>query len=316
MSWSIDLPLLGGGGEAVDFARTINSHGVASLPPAAVGDDVIEVTLATSSRPYMVTVRPIAPDVAVIEGASPIPARRVCDEIQARVAHLLRLDEDLSEFYALIENDVDLSWATAGAGRMMRSGTVFEDLVKTICTTNCSWSATVRMVTHLVEHLGEPAADAPTAGARGRTFPTPAAMAEADDAFYREVVRTGYRGAYLRELAVRVASGELDLEWVGRVGSSEVGDDELEARLLELPGVGPYAAAHLMLMLGRYSRLILDSWTRPTFLRIAGMRRARDSTIQRRFRRYGRYAGLAFWLYLTRGWLAPAPVSRQIGPAG
>ena len=308
MSWSIDLPLLGGGGEAVDFARTIHSHGVASLPPAAVDDDVLEVTLPTWSRPYMVTVRPTAPDLAVIEGAGRIPARRVCDEIAGRVAHLLRLDEDLSEFYALVEGDGELSWATAGAGRMMRSGTVFEDLVKTICTTNCSWSATVRMVTRLVEHLGEPAAGAPPSGPRGRTFPTPAVMAAADDTFYREVVRAGYRGAYLRDLAARVASGELDLEWLGRADSSQLGDDELEVRLLALPGVGPYAAAHLMLMLGRYSRLILDSWTRPTFVRIAGMRRAKDSTIERRFRRYGRYAGLAFWLYLTRGWLAPASV--------
>src|SRR3972149_1782826 len=27
------------------------------------------------------------------------------------------------------------------------------------------------------------------------------------------------------------------------------------------PGVGPYAAAHIMMTLGRYHRLILDSWT-------------------------------------------------------
>ena len=65
-----------------------------------------------------------------------------------------------------------------------------------------------------------------------------------------------------------------------------------------------YAAAHVMLMLGRYSRLILDSWTRPTYLRVAGKRSASDNAIKRRFRRYGRYAGLAFWLYITRDWVA------------
>jgi hypothetical protein len=64
-----------------------------------------------------------------------------------------------------------------------------------------------------------------------------------------------------------------------------------------------------MMLLGRYSRLILDSWTRPKYLRVSGSRRAKDSTIERRFRRYGGYAGLAFWLYLTRDWVAEAPLA-------
>jgi 3-methyladenine DNA glycosylase/8-oxoguanine DNA glycosylase len=81
-------------------------------------------------------------------------------------------------------------------------------------------------------------------------------------------------------------------------------DDQLAAELLALPGVGPYAAAHIMMLLGRYSRLILDSWTRPKYLRVSGAKTAKDSTIERRFRRYGPYAGLAFWLYLTRDWVA------------
>ena len=77
------------------------------------------------------------------------------------------------------------------------------------------------------------------------------------------------------------------------------------ARLLALPGVGPYAAAHVMLTsLGRYSRLVLDSWTRPTYGKLSGARSAlKDATIERRFKRYGEWAGLAFWLYLTRSWV-------------
>jgi 3-methyladenine DNA glycosylase/8-oxoguanine DNA glycosylase len=69
-----------------------------------------------------------------------------------------------------------------------------------------------------------------------------------------------------------------------------------------LPGIGPYAAAHVMMMLGRYSRLILDSWTRPKYARLIG-RSATDPEIVERFSGYGPYAGLAFWLYLTRGWI-------------
>jgi N-glycosylase/DNA lyase len=206
---------------------------------------------------------------------------------------MLRLDDDLSAFYVLARDDPDLSWAVEGSGRMMRSPTVFEDVVKTICTTNCTWSATVRMTTALVDQLGEQAPDG------RRSFPEPAAMADADEAFYRDVVRAGYRGAYLRSLAVSVADDILDLE---ALNDPELIDDEVAARLSALPGCGPYATAHMMMLLGRYSRLILDSWTRPTYARLNG-RKAADRTIQRRFRRYGEYAGLAFWLYLTRDWV-------------
>jgi len=50
------------------------------------------------------------------------------------VRRILNLDEDLSQFYALVADDPDPSWAAAGAGRMLRTPTVFEAAVKTICT--------------------------------------------------------------------------------------------------------------------------------------------------------------------------------------
>ena len=152
-------------------------------------------------------------------------------------------------------------------------------------------------MTHaLVDNLG---IEAPGGG---RTFPTAVAMAGADEWFYREVVRAGYRGPYLKMLATDVAEGTLDLEELNDPG---LPDDEAAARLLALPGVGPYAAAHVMLTsLGRYSRLVLDSWTRPTYRKLSGAKSVlKDATIERRFKRYGDWAGLAFWLYLTRGWV-------------
>jgi N-glycosylase/DNA lyase len=125
-------------------------------------------------------------------------------------------------------------------------------------------------------------------------------MAAAPEAFYRDVVRAGYRGPYLRRLAAAVADGSLALECLRDPG---LPDREVERRLLALGGVGPYAAAHIMLTsLGRDRYLILDSWTRPTYARLSG-RPADDASIRRRFRRYGEQAGLAFWLFVTRDWV-------------
>ena len=297
-AWSAELELVGAGGEAVDLWRTLTSHGVAHLPPNRLDEDgrALETTVAPPRRRAR-TIR--------ISGGRPGFARVESMDIGAgdgvRLAdaarHMLRLDADLSGLYEAAREDPELSWVAAGAGRMLRSPTVFEDVVKTICTTNCAWSATVRMVTALVEELGARAPDG------RRAFPTARAMAGVDEAFYKDVVRAGYRGPYLRSLATDVASGGLDLE---ALADPELPDEEVAARLLALPGCGPYATAHMMMLLGRYSHLILDSWTRPTYARLHG-RKASDKTIERRFRRYGDYAGLAFWLFLTRDWVEERP---------
>jgi 3-methyladenine DNA glycosylase/8-oxoguanine DNA glycosylase len=252
------------------------------------------VTLPVARGARTVRVVPGRKGHARVELLGPGLGERGRSQLLAQLRHMFRLDEDLSPFYAVARDDADLAWAAVGAGRMLRSATVLEDVVKTICTTNCAWGGTVRMVTALVDELGTAA---PTGA---HAFPSPTQMAEADDSFYRDVARAGYRGAYLRTLASSVASGDLDLE---ELNDRELPVEEIEERLLALPGVGPYAAAHVMLTsLGRYSRLVLDSWTRPTYAKLSG-RKASDKTIARRFKRYGDYAGLAFWLMLTRDWV-------------
>ena len=301
-----ELRLVGPAGEPVDLWRTIVSHGLADLPPMRVDDErrTLELTVPLSGRqPRIVVVGSGTAGHAAVSVAGRKPGAREAADLVERLRWILRLDADLSAFYALAATDADLAWAVNGSGRMIRSPSVFEEVVKTICTTNCAWSATERMVSALIEHLGEPAAGAAPAGPYGRAFPSASAMAASDEAFYRDVVRAGYRGRYLRELADEVAGGSLDLEALGHAAPAELPDDELERRLLLLPGVGPYAAAHVMLMLGRYSRLVLDSWTRPKYARIVG-RSATDATIVRRFRRYGGFAGLAFWLTVTRDWVS------------
>ncbi len=304
--WSIEFSLVGPAGERIDLWRTLISHGMTSLPPMSINTETrsLEVVLPNSGRrPRAVRIGSGRPGFGSISVMGRAPGRQAGERLVARVQHVLRLKEDLSGFYALASADPDLAWVTSGAGRLIRSETVFEDVIKTVCTTNCAWSATERMVRALCEHLGQPAPGAPASGWRGRTFPRPESMAEADESFYREVVRAGYRSPYLRTISQAVAEGSLDLEGLGRATPAELPDDEVYDRLLALPGVGPYAAAHIMLILGRYSRLVLDSWTRPKYARLLGRKTVGDKVIERRFRRYGRYAGLAFWMFVTRDWV-------------
>jgi 3-methyladenine DNA glycosylase/8-oxoguanine DNA glycosylase len=293
---TLEIQLVGAGGEPVDLRRTLGSHGVADLPPNRLDEEAwtLETTLPVDGRAHTLRVVEGSAGHARVELRDGRLGAKPRERLLAQVRHMLRLDEDLSRFYALVAADDELAWVTRGAGRMLRSPTVFEDVVKTVCTTNLAWGGTVRIVSALVNELG-------VEGRHGRAFPTPAAMAEATDEFYRDEARAGYRGPYLRAIAGAVADGSLDLEELD--GRSDLPDDEVATRLLALPGVGPYAAAHVMMLLGRYGRLILDSWTRPTYAKLAGRKTVADRTIERRFKRYKDFAGLAFWLYLTRDWV-------------
>lgn len=307
-AWRAEFPLVGPAGELVDLRRVFLSHGIASLPPMRLDEKTwtLEITVpltGVGARTLALAEAGPGHGLISVAGESVTPALAVA--VMAQVRHVLSLDLDLTAFYVVAADDPDLAWVVKGAGRMLRSPTVFEDVVKTICTTNTSWGGTTRMVNALVEHLGEKAPDAPATGPYGRAFPTAAAMAAAPVHFYKKVVGAGYRAGYLKALAADVAIGRVELESLARRSREELPDDEVSAQLQALPGVGPYAAAHIMLMLGRYDRLILDSWTRPKYARLLGKRRpVSDRTMTRRFRRYGPYAGLAFWLFLTRDWLA------------
>ena len=178
---------------------------------------------------------------------------------------------------------------------MLRSPTVFEDLVKTMCTTNCSWALTYKMVAGLVNELGRESHDG------RRSFPTPEAMASKTERFYRDVIRAGYRAPYFKELAERVASGALDVESWAR---SELETPDLRREMKTVKGVGDYAAENLLKLIGRYDCLALDSWVRGTFKRTRnGGRKTSDKKIERYYARFGEWRGLALLCDMTRDWL-------------
>ncbi len=136
----VPIHLIGPAGEPVSLRRTFLSHGIASLPPAHLDTTtwVLEVTLPVDGG-YPRTVQIAAAQAqAVVSVSGRLPSRRVMQHLVARVRHMLRLEEDLSAFYTLAMRDPALRWATKGGGRMMRGATVFEDVIKTICTTNCT----------------------------------------------------------------------------------------------------------------------------------------------------------------------------------
>ena len=237
---------------------------------------------------------PVAAQISEAEGKIKIEIaggkiNRKTEEVIVRDArHILRLDDDLNDFYNLIKVEKPLAWiAKDKAGRLLRSPTVFEDLIKTVCTTNCSWALTKKMVANLVEKLGDPAKNGKHA------FPTAERMASVSAEFYKDEIRAGYRASYFAELAETVASGKINPEtWL----TSDLPTAELKKEMKQIKGVGDYAAENLLKLVGRYDGLALDSWLRAQFYKKHnGGEICADKDIERFYERYGSWRGLAIW---------------------
>jgi 3-methyladenine DNA glycosylase/8-oxoguanine DNA glycosylase len=286
-----------------NFRRTVLSHGWCALLPFEFDQKnwtLVRVLDLQQAEPVAIEISPANRGIDVSTPRR--VGKKAAAAIEREVRHMFRLDDDLREFYQSVTADPDFAWvAHEGAGRLLRSPTVFEDLVKMICTTNCSWALTEKMVSGLVNELGRESADG------RKSFPTAAAMAEKSERFFRDRIRSGYRAPYFAELAQRVASGALNVEaWM----TSELPLDELIKEMKSVKGVGNYAAENLMKLIGRYDGLALDSWTRAQFARLHNKGRvASDKKISRFYSRFNSWRGLALWCDMTRDWLNPENIA-------
>jgi 3-methyladenine DNA glycosylase/8-oxoguanine DNA glycosylase len=281
------------------FKRTVRSHGWCALLPFEFDEGrwtlVRVLERGRSGQPLTVTIRGARGRLNV--SAPSGLGQRATEKVIRDVRHMLRLDERMDAFYSAVQDEPEFAWiAREGAGRLLRSPTVYEDLVKSLCTTNCSWALTQKMVTGLVRGLGRETGDG------RRSFPLPEAMAHAPETFYREEVRAGYRAPYLKELAELVAAGDVDVEsWL----RSDLPTEELRREMKRVKGVGDYAAENLLKLIGRYDCLALDSWVRAKFARTHGgaRRTSDDAKIARYYSRFQAWRGLALWCDMTRDWL-------------
>lgn len=279
-----------------DLRLCLFGHGWVALAPHRFDEDTktFSTVLLLGSAAVDAELRQTAPERLALRLVSARPLTANHKRLAKRhIAHMLRLDDDLGAFHAMCRGEPRLRWAARrGAGRLLRSATVFEDLMKLLFTTNTTWSGTEAMTKNLVAAAG---AVAPSGA---RAFPSAAACVR-DAAFYRDVVRTGYRADAAVQLATAFAEGRLDCGTFLREQSKE----ELWERLTSLHGFGPYAAGQAMRLLGHYEHLALDSWCRARLAAMAGRKKPpADRAIEKRYAKWAPYQGLALWLDLTAEW--------------
>jgi 3-methyladenine DNA glycosylase/8-oxoguanine DNA glycosylase len=268
------------------FDAVVRSHGWYDLPPFAYDRSAgsLETFVGSAGRAVRVRIE-IGKDGLDVSGNLGRGA------LAALARRILSLDLDLSGFAASVTGEERLARALArGGGRMLRAPTIFEDAVKVLFTTNCTWAATRGMVVRLVA----------LAGAESKAFPTSAEVARFSSSRIERDVRCGYRAPSLARFSRRVASGRLDLSrWEDPLRPAA----EIREEILEEHGFGPYAAEGILRILGRHDFLALDSWVRMKYRKLhPGPKKKTDTSIARRYARYGAHRGLAMWLELTEDW--------------
>lgn len=226
--------------------------------------------------------------VDIVAGGT--PGGRDRERMKAAVRWMFRLDEDFTPFQRRCRRTRGLSWvARLGLGAFLRNGDLFEEFVKVLLTTNVSWAGTRGMNANLLRHLGRPI---PGDG-NFRVFPGPEDIASVSEKYLRDKIKVGYRAPFLLEFAQAVAEGRVRLD--GFLDPNEPAG-VLADRLARLKGFGPYAVSALLMTLGRYDRLILDSWIRKKAAeRHFKSGKATDRSIERVYAPWGSWKTLACW---------------------
>ncbi|HSK87034.1 MAG TPA: hypothetical protein VK880_01670 [Anaerolineales bacterium] len=281
-----------------NFLSVVNSHGWRQLAPFSYDEvsSTLCYILRLSNGRVIELVLHDGKDGVAVETEKLNKTER--GEVAEKVTWMFGLDMDFSTFYAAARGEPKLAHAKKLArGRVLRSPTLFEDVIKTILTTNTLWGATKNMTLKLVNELGIALSGAAGADEAlvNKSFPTPEAIAASSPEFLKEKIRVGYRAPAIHQLAVRVASGAFDLEALKISGLPTL---ELRRELLTINGVGPYAAANLLLILGRSDFIPVDSWA----LKLVSHEWYRGKPItarevERRFEKWGEFKGLAFWFW-------------------
>ena len=297
-----------------NFRSVIQSHGWVQLAPCGYNEVTATFTYMDRLSTGRVVEYRISESADGITLQTPTLTKAEQAEAKEKVRWMFALDADFSSFYKIARKEPKLRHAeTHARGRVLRSPTLFEDVIKTILTTNTLWGATKRMTLNLINEFGEPfggGLDTLAASARysttvttktnetielKRAFPTPESIAASSPDVLREKVRVGYRAPAIHELATNVASGEFDLE---ALKTSTLPTLELRKELLKINGVGPYAAANLLLILGRSDFIPVDSWA----LKLVSHEWYRGEPVtakevEKRFEKWGEFKGFAYWFW-------------------
>ncbi|XP_048135976.1 uncharacterized protein LOC115726795 [Rhodamnia argentea] len=247
----------------------------------------------------------------------PLRLADLSSSVEEQVTRMLRLlerdEHNVNEFHKVHPEAKD-----KGFGRVFRSPSLFEDVVKSILLCNCQWKRTLEMAQALCALQLELS----TRGSKGKkrrrekdgalpipaetegkevdlgNFPSPKELANLEADYLQTECNLGYRSKYIVKLAREIEEGKR------KIDEYEGVQDAASCRILiqRISGVGPFVRASILMCLGFYDEVPWDSETIKLLKHVHARERCTKKTIKRDLKEiYDKYAPfqcLAYWLDL------------------
>lgn len=199
--------------------------------------------------------------------------------LRKQIKRMFMLDEDFSAFHDLCKKNPSLKYVYENNCKgMLRSPNAFEDLTKTVCTTNCDWRNTKKMCTSLC-------------GLDSGNFPSPKDILKYSIGKLSKIAPLGYRANTVYQISKLTEEGKLELDrW------ADDGDyGRIRKVLKDIKGIGEYSINHMLVLLGDFSNIPVDSEVLK-YLKEIYFRGKDVSTkeLTKPFERYGDFKYLAY----------------------
>ncbi|KAK4383714.1 hypothetical protein Sango_2749700 [Sesamum angolense] len=231
------------------------------------------------------------------------------EAIRAQVVRMLRIsakDEQMVEEFHRIHPDAK----KFGFARIFRSPTLFEDIVKSILLCNCTWGRSLEMaeaLCDLQQHCGKKGSKRKRRSGDGwkaveddgrrisRNFPSPKEIACLDEETLNGHCNLGYRASIILDVARNIENGSLNL------GDLSDGDASwVRQRLLKIKGFGPFTVANIMMCLGFYQNIPVDTETIKHLEEVHGKTglstKTQTQVIAEIYDKYDPFQCLAYWM--------------------
>ena len=277
-----------------NLEKTALSHGWSSLSPFSYTKNPFTLSFVMEADGSAVDIRLVQKpkSLEAVLASSKEPDTKTIGKIRTGIIRSLGLSMDTSElkeiagmvdpeFEAMVEN---------GAGRLLRSPTLWEDAAKTLFTTNCTFSLTRKMAAALCG-ISE-ATPSPT---NQKSFPGPETILKIPVKELKRIAPLGYRAPYLQSLADRFLND-------GDVMNMKIHSMDYMSNyklIKSFKGFGDYAARHLTLLMGHYGKIPVDSIVTAYFRDEHGVEDP-EAFIETRYAGWGHYRWWGFYFEIEQ----------------
>ncbi|KAG8365722.1 hypothetical protein BUALT_Bualt17G0001500 [Buddleja alternifolia] len=199
-----------------------------------------------------------------------------------------------------------------GFGRVFRSPTLFEDMVKSVLLCCAPWKRSLEMAEALCDLQFKNKRRRYSSNnycckecdewgiiSYGNYFPSPKEIANfVDEETLNKKCNLGYRASIILHLARSIENGTIKI-----AEFEEEEEEKLFLKLNKIKGFGPFTVANIMMCIGFYRHIPVDTETIKHLHKVHGVesskmrkKRQREEVIADIYGKYGPFKCLAYWM--------------------